>query len=474
MILRVLQLVFWQMIAACVALILRTNVCGDHCKTNWTALNVVLIGAWFGSVIWAIGFFWHANRTLLWLRNNEEDAGTTNIPTSGGIWGEVCERTRRLLRKKQQETMLAEQRLTGFLSAIQASPNGVLLLDEHGQIEWCNLTSAEHFGLDATRDIGQYIVNLVRDPVFTAYMVQGGDIEKAIVIEGKNSSLMRPCRLSVQAHAYQINKKLMLSQDVTALELSEIMRRDFVANVSHEIRTPLTVLNCAIETLQTLPLNAFERQSHLETMCTHTQRMQNLVVDLLTLSTLEGSHTPSLKNWHNVAHLLDECKQEALVLSLYLDSEPMEKTPASMHMQTHPHTITTHVPLQLEWAGNRTELRSAIANLLNNAVRYSATGSTIVVDVCAYEPGGVQIQFQDQGPGIAPEHIARLTERFYRMENSRSKQSGGTGLGLAIVKHVVQRHGGDLHIQSTLGLGSTFSVSIPFVRIRGFDVCDLK
>jgi len=249
-------------------------------------------------------------------------------------------------------------------------------------------------------------------------------------------------RLSLQLHPYGEGQQLLLSRDVTALQQADAMRRDFVANVSHEIRTPLTVLSGFVETLQTLPLDESQRQSYLELMAKQAGRMQSLVQDLLTLSQLEGSPPPGQLERFSLVELMQQVEGDALALSS-LHS-------ASGHEPVHVLQFAA-VP---DWsiAGARAELYSAIGNLVSNAVRYTPQGDELVLSV------------RDTGPGIAPEHLPRLSERFYRVDRSRSRESGGTGLGLAITKHVAQRHGGALRIESQLGVGSTFMLALPASR----------
>lgn len=448
MIFRLIGLIVWQLIGAALVLFFRAQLNSD---LNSTLL--ALSGAILGGLCWAILNLTRASRVLIWLRSG--DINTT--PRVGGVWGEVADRIRRLLRQHVHSLGVSDQRLNDFLSAIQASPNGVLLLDANGQIEWCNLTAADHFGLDIKADISQHIGNLVRDPLFAAYF-SSGDYNREITITGKSSSSLRPSRIAIQIHPYGVGRKLMLSHDVTSIELSELMRRDFVANVSHEIRTPLTVLSGFIETLQTLPLTEAEQKKYLDLMAQQALRMQTLVSDLLILSKLEGSPGPSADSWFSAGIVMKICEEEARSLSALLSS--------SSDTPDRKQRLTFDVPPMLELAGSQTELVSAVSNLVNNAVRYTPLDGAISVVWKFSDAGKAEFIVKDSGAGIAPEHLSRLTERFYRVDNSRSRESGGTGLGLAIVKHVVQRHGGELRIESIVGKGSRFSFILPAHRVR--------
>jgi two-component system phosphate regulon sensor histidine kinase PhoR len=404
------------------------------------------IGLAAGALLWFIVDTARGLRTLAWLRSGD----LREPPRLGGLWGESLDRVRRAVTLREKRVEEAEHRLEDFLDAIRASPNGVVLLDPAGRIEWINDTAASHFGFDRERDLQQHIVNLLRDPDFGAFYAGRMDSED-VVIPAPGSTASRPRKLSLRLHPYGEGRLLLLSRDVTALEQAEVMRRDFVANVSHEIRTPLTVLSGFVETLQSLDLPAAERGRYLQMMGQQTQRMQTLVNDLLTLSRLEGSPLPGAGDWTPVASLLAQCEQEARALG-----------------------ATSGKSLELRFApappvaigGMQSELQSAFSNLVSNAVRYTPSGGCVEVAAAQQPDGRLQFTVRDTGPGISPEHLPRLTERFYRVDRSRSRETGGTGLGLAIVKHVVQRHGGELAIESTPGAGSSFSILLPAARVR--------
>jgi two-component system, OmpR family, phosphate regulon sensor histidine kinase PhoR len=397
---------------------------------------------------------WGAARVLAWLRQAAQqdmslslskaalpalaDAPERWLPAN---WQEVIERSRKLMRQGERFGQVYEQRLQDFLAAIQASPNGVLLLDELKRIEWCNQTAAKHLGLDATRDLMQHMTHLVRDPAFMRYLESGAYEQEVRLGMGVR-------QISLQAHRYGLGRLLLLSRDVTAVEQAEAMRRDFVANVSHEIRTPLTVLCGLIESLQTLPLSPAERDASLHTMQNQAQRMNSLVADLLTLSRLESSPWPDQGNPVSIKTLLLLCKQEATNLSAGRHRLNFVWLGADLNDAAR----------DLMVKGSPNELQSALSNLVSNAVRYTPAGGTVTVSAQLDAAQSLTLTVSDTGAGIAPEHLPRLTERFYRVDSSRSRDTGGTGLGLAIVKHVMQRHGGQLRIESQLGLGSRFSL----------------
>ncbi len=382
---------------------------------------------------------WHGQRLMAWLRGPQSAAA----PRTTGFWGELAYRIERAMRTRDLAIEHERGRIAQFLSAIEASPNGVMLIDGNGQIDWCNSVAAEHFGLDPVRDLRQRVTNLVRAPAFVAYL-QRGDFAEPVAFSdtaGRRS-------YSVLVRPYGDGMKLVLSQDVTERERNDAMRRDFVANVSHEIRTPLTVLAGFVETMAAVPLTEPERVRVLTLMTQQTDRMQALVADLLTLAQLEGSPRPASDRWLPLAALLRRAEADAVVLS------------------NHRHRIAVHGGEGIELAGSETEVLSAIGNLLNNAVRYTPEGGQIDLRCALRADGGVDIEVSDTGLGIAREHLGRLTERFYRVDGSRSRETGGTGLGLAIVKHVAQRHGGSIEVQSEPGKGSRFRLELPASRVR--------
>jgi two-component system phosphate regulon sensor histidine kinase PhoR len=360
---------------------------------------------------------------------------------------------RRVLTDQRRKTESEQQRLQDFLSAIQASPNGVVLLDPEGRIEWCNQTAAQHLGMDAKRDLMQHVVHLVRDPVFKKYLTSELH-DGEVIIDGRSASLQKTFKLSVQLHNYGESRQLLLTRDVTAVAQADEMRRDFVANVSHEIRTPLTVMSGFIETLQSLPLETEERARYLELMAVQAERMQDLVNDLLILSQLEGSTLPSINDQVSIASLMAGIESEARGLST-----------SELQEAEEPQVLHFEAPVGVQLMGASKELHSAVSNIVNNAVRYTPAGGLISAIWNLLPDDRVQFSVVDTGPGIASEHLPRLTERFYRVDRSRSRESGGTGLGLAIVKHVMQRHGGELKIESEIGKGSRFTLIFPASRV---------
>jgi len=438
-------------------------VWGGWLAGGWGAAAGACVAAW-------LGLGWHTfsgARVLAWLRAADNNNPAQAPPHwCSSLWSEVVQRTRRLLHQSRQREQAADARLHDLFAALHAAPDGIILLDAQGGIEWCNQMAEAHFGIALARDARQAIVHLVRVPRFAAWLVgedgaNGAEAVPGIVLPGRAGTPAHPVRLCVRRYPYGDGRRLLLSRDVTALEQAEAMRRDFVANVSHEIRTPLTVLMGFIETLQTLALQENERAHYLERMAAQAQRMHRLVQDLLTLSRLEAARAPGTTDWVRVADLLQHCAGEARALSALLVQGRQRITfPAAETLR------------DAQIAGNAAELQSACANLVHNAVRYTPAGGCIDVTWETSSHGAACLRVRDSGCGIAPEDLPRITERFYRAERSRARPAGssdhgsGTGLGLAIVKHVAQRHDAVLHIDSAPGRGSTFSVAFPAARVR--------
>jgi two-component system phosphate regulon sensor histidine kinase PhoR len=364
------------------------------------------------------------------------------VPSAPGVWGEIYYRLHKLAKRWHAQVRQVEQQHSRFIQGIQASPNGVAMLDDTDQIEWCNAIAETHFGLDAKRDLRQHITHLVRQPDFVRYLASQ-HYESVLVMRGMG--LNRQHVLAVQIFPYGENRKLILTQDITELERTDSMRRDFVANVSHELKTPLTVLSGFLETMRELPLNESDRARYLEMMEQQSSRMQKIVRDLLVLANLEGDVKPPSDDVLDMRAVLRHLEEDADNLS------------------NGRHRIAFDTDEALTVAGSETEIVSALANLVTNAIRYTPDGGTIDVSWQRIRDRAV-FSVRDSGLGIPAEHIPRLTERFYRVDRSRSRDTGGTGLGLAIVKHVLQRHGADLEVTSEEGRGSTFSVKFPAAR----------
>lgn len=403
------------------------------------AVSGTLLGCLCGLLIVATLDAMRGSRLLRWLRTSS----ATSPPRDAGLWGEVGYRIEKSLRELESDVRRERSRLQQFLSAIEASPNGVLLLDRQQQIEWFNSVAADHFGLDPVRDLRQPVTNLVRSPTFVNFLKRA-QFDSPVVFAGPGVR----SQLSVLLRRFGDGQLLLLSRDITERERSDAMRRDFVANVSHEIRTPLTVLTGFVETMAQLRLNDVEQQRVLTLMMQQAQRMQSLVDDLLMLAQLEGSPLPAPDQWIPLSRLMQNVHAQAQALSLgrhALNFEPV----GSVFI-----------------AGAESEVQSAVSNLVHNAIRYTAPDGKVAVVWRTMADGSGQLSVSDTGPGIAREHLPRLTERFYRVDSARSRDTGGTGLGLAIVKHAIQRHGGELSIESELGKGSTFRLSFPSARVR--------
>ncbi|SFU58148.1 PAS/PAC sensor signal transduction histidine kinase [Nitrosospira multiformis] len=373
-----------------------------------------------------------------WLHSEE-----AALPDSSGRWGDVFARLARLMRDQKQTHQNLSSALERLRRATSAMPEGVVILDEMDRIEWCNPVAEKHLRINAGLDIGQHITHLMRQTQFAEYLASRNYKEPLVIKQPRQHELM----LSLQFVPYGDKQKLLLSRDITKLERIQIVRRDFVANVSHELRTPLTVISGFLETLSddNQP-DPDTRRWALELMSEQTRRMQSLVEDLLTLSRLEDTENQVREEHVNIPEMLRTLYEEAKSLS-------------AGH-----HSITLQLDTTTKLLGSLFDLRSAFINLISNAIRYTPDGGHITLSWAVQDGQGV-FSVQDTGIGIEPEHISRLTERFYRVDRGRSRETGGTGLGLAIVKHVLSGHKAKLEITSEPGKGSRFSAVFPATRL---------
>ncbi|WP_020654311.1 phosphate regulon sensor histidine kinase PhoR [Massilia niastensis] len=366
---------------------------------------------------------------------------STRLPDGWGAWTDVFARLYRLRREDERNQTELTEWLARFRQAMHLLPEGVAIMDDVLFLEWCNPAAERHLGLTMERDKGLRVTNLVRHPDFIDYIILGR-YEQPLTLS------FRGRKLECTIIPFENRRQILVTHDATDTERVEAMRRDFIANASHELRTPLTVIVGFLEIAMSDPgLDVSTRTSHLRLMTEQAQRMQRLIQDMLTLSRLESDEFPLKRERVDVKAMVESVAAEARALS------------------GGRHDIQVEVDGP-DVMGSMEELRSAFANLASNAVRYSPEGGTIRL---SWTRGANDLRFQvtDSGIGIEPTHIPRLTERFYRVDKSRSRETQGTGLGLAIVKHVLLRHGGRLSISSTPGKGSTFTASLPNTSLPG-------
>ena len=382
-------------------------------------------------------------RNLVALGHWLEDPESRTVPEGQGPWEHIFGRLNKMMRQHRKERAKRAAALHDMELATSALPEGVVSLDKTDHIEWCNPLAESHLGLDSARDIGQQITYLVRQPEFVEYLAEKKFADPLLLRGARKDDLVLSCRLV----AYSGNKKLLVTRDITHFELVETMRRDFVANVSHELRTPLTVVNGFVETLQDMPnLDNDMARRALPMMGEQTLRMTHLVGDLLTLSKLEDRLNVLKEEEVDVPAMLTGCLEVGQALS------------------NGQHQLKLELLSKCKLRGCAEELRSAFGNLVTNAIRYTPKGGEVLIRWQVQDDGQPVFSVRDSGIGIAAQHIARLTERFYRVDSSRSRETGGTGLGLAIVKHISNRHQAHLDISSEEGKGSTFSIVFPAKR----------
>ena len=381
---------------------------------------------------------WQLQRLARWLQQPD-----VAPPEAHKLWGEVFDGIYHYQRRQKAD----QQQLTTLLERIQDSSqalrDGVVMIDHKGDLEWWNHAAGKMLGLSASSDRGQPLTHLLRNPQFVEYYERQHYLDPLVL----PSHVAEDRLLEYQITLFGKNERLLLVRDCTKMQRLERMRQEFVANVSHELRTPLTVLSGYLETFSDHAADLPKHwQRGLTLMSEQAARMEHLVTELLTLSRLETSDFKAEAAPIDVAELLAVIRQDALALPEYQ------------------HQIILEADEQLYLRGCVNELRSAFSNLLFNAVKYTPSGSTIALRWYR-DQEAAYFQVQDNGPGIASKHLGFLTQRFYRVDESRSSQTGGTGLGLAIVKHVMLRHQGRLDISSSVAEGSCFTCQFPLSQI---------
>lgn len=418
------QLLFWVPVALRLALFLIAAAVVGYFFGPTAGLVTGLLSA-LGLILVQLNYLF-----LLagWLDRPESE----KLPDGWGAWTDIFSRLYKLRRDDERNRAELSEWLARFRQAMSLLPDGVAIMDDVLFLEWCNPAAEKHLGLNNSRDKGMRVTNLIRSPDFIDYIILGR-YEQPLTLS------LRDRKLILQIIPFENRRQILVTHDATESERIEMMRRDFIANASHELRTPLTVINGFLEIAYSQPdLDQATRMSHLKLMIEQGQRMQNLVEDMLTLTRLESIDYPLRAEPVNVHNLLEQILQEAKALS----------------GGRHAISLSIDGP---DVQGSNDELRSAFSNLVSNAVRYTPEGGHIDI---TWRNGnsGPEFAVHDDGIGISAEHIARLTERFYRVDKSRSRETQGTGLGLAIVKHVLLRHGAVLAIESVPEQGSTFTV----------------
>lgn len=399
-------------------------------------LTFGLIAACLGLLFFLAMQLKYLAKLRLWLKAPRQE----EIPEGWGAWGDVFAELYRAHRRESKSRDRLAAALDRFVQGASALPDGIVLIDEENKIEWCNAMAERHLAIESKRDRGFLITNLVRQPDFVEYLRNEINPEPLIFRAPHQSTQV----LSIQLIPFTDDNKILISRDITQIERAETIRRDFIANISHELRTPMTVIHGFLEHL----VNDEARQgagkfAHL--MFEQSQRILRLIDDLLTLSRLEAQ---------DHVHNEETIDMPTLVGGLLVEAKSLS---AGRHTLS-----STAAPQHL--LGNREELRSALTNLVTNAIRYTPEGGKIEL-IWEVDNSEGRFSVQDNGIGIPVEHIPRLTERFYRVDQGRSRETGGTGLGLAIVKHVLMRHQALLEIQSIPGEGSRFTAIFPEQRI---------
>ncbi|MBD3610542.1 MAG: phosphate regulon sensor histidine kinase PhoR [Gammaproteobacteria bacterium] len=402
----------------------------------WFVGNLLDLTGWMFALALAVYLTLQSSNLRLliqWLQKNPDEPP----PQGTGIWQEVFNSLYHRDKRQRNKIKQKERQLERYQESTMALPDATIILGRHGHIEWFSNKARNYLGLKNS-DINQPIQNLIRLPLFVEYLA-GDDYREPLEIP---SPINNTKTLMIRIVPYGRSRRLLVARDMTRLQQLERMRRDFIANFSHELRTPMTVLQGYLEGMQDDPQLQKTWADSLNTMLSQVQRMENINNDLLYLSKLENPATPRQRTEVNIASLLHQIHEDAEGLS------------------QGKHTITLQADNTMNLMGNEGELRSAFSNLVFNAVRYTPAGGQIDIRWYADEHGAY-LEVKDNGEGIPTQHLSRLTERFYRVDAGRSRETGGTGLGLAIVKHVLNRHNAQLDITSQLDKGSQFCCIFP-------------
>jgi two-component system, OmpR family, phosphate regulon sensor histidine kinase PhoR len=408
------------------------------------------LGHLFAGVVIVVGayFAWHLislYRVDWWLRHRS----FSDPPDLGGAWGEAINYIVRLHRRKRFHKQRFIQLFRQIQRSTAALPDGVVILNAEHEIVWFNRMAALLLDLRRPADLGLRIDNLLRQPEFARYLSAGQYANPVVLRVGTGERIF----LSLQFVPYGEGQLLLLVRDVSRQMQLEGMRKDFVANASHELRSPLTVISGYLETLSQDPVLDSELQGPLAEMRRQADRMTQIIRDLLELSRLEATDTEVEGEPIDVAALLATLRKDVLA------------------RPERPREIRVGLDSDACLIGNESEIHSAFFNLVDNAAKYTPAEGSIEMRWWADADGG-HFSVADTGIGIQPDHIPRLTERFYRVDPARSRSTGGSGLGLAIVKHVLQRHGATLEVVSAPGKGSLFACHFPPHRVvrRAADV----
>lgn len=391
-------------------------------------LPAICAGLFFGYLPWflilslASLLIWHCRHLLLlshWLWVDR----TMTPPVGHASWESLFYGLNQMQLRNRRRRRELGNLIKRFRSGAESLPDAIILTKEDGTIFWCNGLAQQYLGLRWPEDNGQNIQNLLRYPEFADYLRQRQFVHPLMLVLNTHR------HLEFRVMPYSEGQWLLIARDVTQMHQLEGARRNFLANASHELRTPLTVLHGYLEMMSDGPLSPQLRDKALSTMREQTRRMDSLVEQLLTLSRIEAAPALNLKEQVDVPAILRFLQREAETLS------------------QGQHEIVFNVDATLQISGNEEQLRSAITNLVYNAVNHTPAGTWIEVS-WARHAQGAQFMVKDNGPGIAPEHLPRLTERFYRVDHARSRATGGSGLGLAIVKHALGHHQTRLEISS--------------------------
>ena len=426
-------------------------------QERWRLAGMVIAGLLTGlisghmglslSALLLIYIAWQLRNLYLLDRWIENGLKLSQAPESYGAWDNIIRNIYRLKTSRKRSKKKLAKMLGQFTASAAALPDATVILYENGEIQWFNSAACKLLGLQSPQDVGQRIDNLVRDPEFRAFLY-GDHKDNRLQL---NSPQDPNVKLLLKLVKYGNENLLLTARDISERERLDTMRREFVSNASHELRTPLTVIRGYLEVMSNDKECSEATKENFATVLDHTDRMEHIIADLLTLSKLEITKLASSEGEIvNVPEILRQTKEDAIKAGLAASEQ-----------------IKISCDNEICLRGIASEITSICTNLLYNALQHNLPGTQVEMKWYTDNIGVPYLAVSDQGQGIEPQHLSRIAERFYRVDNSRSRESGGTGLGLSIVKHIVQRHGGAMEISSAPGDGSAFTCS--FSRLRAIN-----
>ncbi len=422
---------YWRIERWRLFLVLFLALLGGLVSGHWAISMAIALAGYIGWLLFKL------RELVAWL---EQGASPLQVPDSNGIWERISFYIQALQKKSEKRKKAMSRLLKRSQGIVGALPYAAVLLNKSNEIEWANQAAQHSLNISNKRDRGQRLENLLRLPEVYTLLNENARREIELVYPPGSGY-----HLAIQIIPIKKGPRLLIARDVSEHVRLQQMRRNFIANASHELRTPLTVVSGYLEMMQQDESLPEHLHQPVDAALNQAHHMQQIIEDLLILSRLESAN-PNLDD-------MEVIDMPALLHKQCLDT--------AKHLSASSHTIDSDIDPALHTKGIPAEITSVCNNLVSNAIRHTPPGTHIRITWQKNPEGNACLSVIDNGEGIAAEHIPLLSERFYRIDKGRSRETGGTGLGLAIVQHIMQRHAGRLFIESTVGKGSRFSACFP-------------